>query len=232
MKPSYLYIIFLMAFFQCSNKKLVVNQPGDKLFEMSKSPCFGRCPIYTVTVYQNGIMTLVAKDNMELKGKYTDTLTKSQLKDFKSKLKALRIKELNDEYREPIADAPATTVTYFEGADSKKIFTNFRYPDALQVFTEQLNDMVANTPAWTIVEDKTIKQEYLILLKPDAKLSEVLQRYQDYELTLGRRLDPATSQYWLVIAKVMPGSIDALLKTLQSDKDIQSAQTNKSLEPR
>jgi hypothetical protein len=232
MKYPYLYLLFLVAFFQCSNKKQVIGQPGVKLFEMSKSPCFGRCPIYTVTIYQNGVMTLMAKDNMTLKGNYTSTMNKSELKDFKSKLKALQIKEFKDEYREPIADAPATTVTYFDGAESKKIFTNFRYPDSLQAFTEQLNDRVTHNSAWTLVEDKTVKQEYLILLKPETKLSDILQRYQDHELNIVRRLDPATSQYWLVIAKVLPENIELFLKTLRSDKDIQSAQTNKPLESR
>lgn len=232
MKSSFVYIAFILSLLECSNKKLTLNQPGDKLFEMTKSPCFGRCPVYTVTVYHSGQMILDAKDNLPWKGKYSSQMTPSELKTFKAKLKSLSIHGYKDEYREPIADAPSTTLTYYEGDSSKKIFTNFLYPDSLQSFTEQLNIMVTKNESWKEVIDQREIIEYLILLKPEAKLSEILQRYQDHEMMMVKRLDPAINQYWLVTAKINQGETETFLKALRDDKDIQSAQLNKTLEQR
>ncbi|MEO5581623.1 MAG: DUF6438 domain-containing protein [Saprospiraceae bacterium] len=232
MKTSLVYIAFILSLLECSTKKLALNQPGDKFFEMSKSPCFGRCPVYTVTVFQNGLMVLDAKDNMPWKGKYSNQMTPSELNSFKSTLKSLSIHHYKDEYREPIADAPATTITYYEGANSKKIFTNFLYPDSLQLFTEHLNTMVIKNDNWKKIVDQREIKEYLILLRPEAKLSEILQRYQDHEMMMVKRLDPATNQYWLVTAKINPGETEIFPKSLRADKDIQSAQLNNVLEQR
>jgi hypothetical protein len=231
MKSTFFYLCLCFASVQCATKKLSLTQHNDKLFEMSKSPCFGKCPVYTVTVFQNGSMQLTAKENMTLKGKYTLQMSQPELNSFKAKLKSLNLLTLRNEYREPIADAPATHIVYSEGDSTKKIFTNFLFPDSLQNFTEQLDKMV-QAGRWTQVIDHRILQEYIIQLKQEARLAEILQRYTSYEMTLVRRLDPATNQYWVLSARVDPGSSDQLLSLLKSDKDIQSAQTNKSLESR
>lgn len=231
MKSTLLYLSICLASVQCATKKLTLTQPGDILFEMSKSPCFGKCPVYAVTIFQSGAMQLNAKENMEFSGKYTLQMSATKLKAFKAKLKGLDLLSLRNEYREPIADAPATHIVYHEGDSIKKIFTNFLYPDSLQHFTEELDRMV-QSGNWTKVMDHRVLQEYIIQLKQDARLSEILQRYATYELMLGKRLDPATNQYWVVTAKVNPGESDQFLNILKSDKDIQTAQTNKALETR
>ena len=228
---STLYLLILFFFLVQCSKKLVMTKPGDKLFEMSKSPCFGWCPVYTVTVYQNGSMQLLAKENLEMKGTYTHQMDKTTFKSFKTKLATLNIKGLNDEYRQPIADAPSTRVVYYEGTLEKKIFTNFQFPDSLQMFTTRLDEMVTDGD-WIKVEDRRISQEYIILLQPEARLSAILQRYTFYEMTIGKRLDPATNQYWVVSAKVNPDERDKFLNLLRADKDIKSVQTNKALESR
>ncbi|MFZ1714256.1 MAG: DUF6438 domain-containing protein [Saprospiraceae bacterium] len=231
MKQFIIISLVWSSLMQCSPKKVLVSTPGAKLFEMSKSPCFGYCPVYNVTIYQSGIMKLHAKQNMNINGMYTYQLTKVELKEIKSTLKDLNLAAFRDEYREPIADAPSTEIIYFGENPEKKIFTNYQYPGALQRFADRIDSMALSYHWEKLVENRT-KTEFILQLEPGMTIADVLQKYNAYEMMLGKRLDPATNQYWTVTAMIEPGTTNAFIKMLSDDPAIQQAQLNKSLDLR
>ena len=223
------FICILLLILACT-KKIVPSTSGGKLLQMDKSPCFGYCPVYQLTVFDNGLLSLHAQQNLKDPGTYRYQMTKSELKQFKAQLAKLNLSTYKDEYREPIADAPSTTLTYYSDP-IKKIYTNFQYPDLLQKFTDSLDHMVINS-SWEKFIDLRQKKEFIIHLKEGKTISGVLQRFSEYDLMLGKRLDPASSQLWMVTAQVLPQDEDGLLKKLKLDVDIKEAQTNKKLETR
>lgn len=216
---------------QCSSKKVLVGRPGTKLLEMSKSPCFGYCPVYRVTIYQNGLMQLNAKQNMSLNGLYEHQLGKVELKKIKSILKELKLASFKNEYREPIADAPSTELIYYGENPEKRIFTNHQYPSDLQSFVDHI-DSLALSDHWEKLVENRVKTEIILQLKPGMTISDVLKKYSAYDMMLGKRLDPTTNQYWTVTAMIEPETTDAFIKMLSEDPSIQQAQLNKSLDLR
>jgi len=229
-KYSPLLLVSFLAI-QCSTKQLTLSNPDAKLVEMSKSPCFGYCPTYDLIIYQNGIMKLNAKQNMKKNGMFIKQLSKNELKKLKKELAALKFETFNDEYKEAIADAPSTRITYYRENLKKSIFTNFNYPDPLQRFSIKL-DTLATDGIWEPYIDNRITQEYLIQLKESNTLHDFLVRYKEQELMPIRKLDPANGQYWLVSAKIVPDQKDKFLSLLKKDTALQSAQLNKKVELR
>ncbi len=230
MKIYFTLIVSIIFLTECSTKKLTADKETDILFEMSKTPCFGYCPVYDLAIYQNGLMKLNAKNNLTLSGNYIQTLSKSNMKRLKADLKNLNLLSMNDEYKESVADAPGTKITYHEGEKVKAIITNFQFPAALQKFTDSLDDLVVNSVHWEKYQDNRQKQEYIIELRDGSKLSELLKRYDKYNLMLGKRLNPNSNLSWVVSALVENSEVDILLDALRNDSSIQNAQLNRAVD--
>ena len=220
-----------LLFFQCSTKQLSVSNPSDKLVEMSKSPCFGYCPTYDLIVYQNGMMKLNAKQNMKNNGVFTMQLSKTELRAFKKELESLKLETYKDEYKEAIADAPSTRITYYGIEIKKSIYTNFNFPEPLQKWITKL-DAMATDERWLPYSDNRTNHEYIVQLKASKTLHDFLVRYKEQEMVPIRKLDPVSGQYWLVAVKLLPDQKDKFLTLIKKDVDIISAQVNKAVEMR
>lgn len=231
MKNYTLFVLLSLSVSQCNTKHLSLANSTDKLVEMSKSPCFGYCPTYDLTIFQNGTMKLNAKQNMKKSGVFIMQLSKNELKKLKKELLDLKLDSYLDEYKEAIADAPSTRITYYGDNVKKSIFTNFNYPEPLQQFAVKLDTLATNN-SWEVYTDHRISQEYIVHLKESKTLHDFLVRFKEQELIPVKRLDPVTGQYWLVSARILPDQKDKFLSLLKKDMDVQSAQLNKAVEMR
>lgn len=231
MPRSFLIFTLIVMAIACTRKIPSAAAQGEKLIEMEKSPCFGLCPVYHLTVYRNGSMKVHAKQNMKISGIHTLQLGKSEFKSLRTRLEKMGLEKYQDEYREPVADAPSTEVRYFIDGRPKKIFTNFIFPEPLQKITDEL-DQKATGEGWVKWIDQRIKQEYILLLEEGASLSNILEKFGEHEMMLVRRLDPATRQYWLVSCMVMPGEEKAMMEQIRKDPEVKEVQENRQLEER
>lgn len=229
---KYLFIVFACVIsIHCSTQKSSAKGKSDKLIEMSKSPCFGYCPTYDLTIHQDGLMKLNAKQNMKVNGILTKKLDKKKLADLKKQLEKLKLAEYKDEYKEPVADAPSTKIIYYNGQIIKSIYTNFQYPAPLQKFSDYLDSLTLEE-GWIHFTDVRLNQEYILLLQEGKVLYDVIKKYESYELVPVKKLDQASGQYWLMSAKVSESDKNILLSKLKSDPFIKTAQFNKEVEIR
>lgn len=224
---KFLFIPLLLI--SCSKKNQPVSGQSQKLVEMTKSPCFGFCPVYRLVVFQDGLMRLEAKQNMKISGMFIKQLSTSEFHTLKTGMEKLKWEEFKEEYREPVADAPTTELTYFKSDFQKKIFTNFLFPAPLQTLTEELNQF-ALSENWNTWVDPRVRTEFIVLLKDGFSLSGLLREYNENELTMVKRLDPANGQYWLVAAMLIPGEENIFLAKLKKEPGVNDVQFNKSLD--
>ena len=96
----------------CKSRK--VNKADKFYLEISKTPCFGKCPIYTMSVNIEGDLSLYAKRFMTLEGHYTASLNKDSLVLLTEQIKYINWTELESEYLTGYSDLPATEVKYSE----------------------------------------------------------------------------------------------------------------------
>ena len=109
---KYLFsLILFFAVLSCTSQKSNITSNTDNMdkISISKNPCFGFCPTYTIDILKNGKIYLNAKDHVKnnLKGNYTSELTA----EGKKKLAAINLKGLKEKYGERnISDLPSTDV--------------------------------------------------------------------------------------------------------------------------
>ncbi|MEL7679075.1 DUF6438 domain-containing protein [Elizabethkingia meningoseptica] len=108
------YLLSLVLFFavlSCTSQKSNITSNTDNMdkISISKNPCFGFCPTYTIDILKNGKIYLNAKDHVKnnLKGNYTSELTA----EGKKTLASLNLTGLKEKYGERnISDLPSTDV--------------------------------------------------------------------------------------------------------------------------
>ena len=109
--------------------------------KIKRTPCFGKCPVFTVELFNNGLVKYNGMAYVERKGNFTAKASPEFIKQIQDK--ALAIKYLSFENKYPIspvaiADLPTTTTYIRIGEASKQILDNFDAPRELIDFENWL----------------------------------------------------------------------------------------------
>lgn len=116
-------------------------QPKDSLvISFEKTPCFGRCPVYKVKVYQSGFALYEGINFAEKMGMFSTFLTKLQIENIYQSAIEIGYFELDSEYNNPlITDLPSTISRInYDGKDHRVMARN-NVPEKLKVFHDNLS---------------------------------------------------------------------------------------------
>lgn len=128
MKNSILLILISSLLFgSCVMQRTgrLKNEDQISMFTISRTPCFGSCPIYTLRIDKNCVATLDAIDHLSngLKGWHKTNLPEKEWMKLVSKLNEINYNGLQDSYgNRNITDLPSvnTSITFADG-NMKKI---------------------------------------------------------------------------------------------------------------
>lgn len=116
-------------------------QPKDSLvIAFEKTPCFGRCPVYKVKVYESGFAVYEGINFAEKMGMYSTVLTQSQIENIYQSAIEIGYFKLDAEYNNPlISDLPSThSRINYDGKDHRIMARN-NIPEKLKVFHDNLS---------------------------------------------------------------------------------------------
>ncbi len=245
------YMIGLLCavlFFSCKTKKeiqeatpVIKENKTETLITMRKGACFGRCPVYIITLNQDGYSTFDGKKFADRKGLFEKTFSKEETNRVLSAFKEANLSQYQDFYESDIPDMPTVTINYMVDSTEKEIKGKSERPEAvfkLQMMMEQL----AETDDWTIKEveeeeteevDKTIiYKEIIIEPNKGMVLSQWLKKKkEEYGVRLLKKVSPSLN-YWLITydSKIMEP--EAMLDALLNDPKIKHAEFNKKVQMR
>lgn len=124
-------------------------------FSMRRSPCFGTCPVYRLTIFKNGQVTYVGQMNVEKMGTYTSKLTEQQMNAIAKKAIQINYFGMEDEYPTGdvrISDMPSTISFLDYDGQTKEIvnrnYSNPKIPEEadvvkkLQEFEKMIDEML------------------------------------------------------------------------------------------
>jgi hypothetical protein len=94
------------------------------LITLERTACFGTCPMYTLTIYQDGRVEYTGKDFVTVKGDQTGKITPAQVQVLVEAFKNADYFNLQDEYTTPVTDLP-TTITSFTFEGNTKTIRNY-----------------------------------------------------------------------------------------------------------
>lgn len=144
-----------MISFSCKSKEKIsqTNSNGADtvlLASIERTPCFGRCPTYKISIYQSGYVVYEGKQNVKNIGFFSFRLDKSKVDEIKNFILQNNILDLNDEYKNPhIADYPFTfTESRLNGKYKHIVEADPQAPKQLKDFQKFLDSFFTDETNW------------------------------------------------------------------------------------
>lgn len=220
-----------------SLKKIKLNRL-DRVIEMTKNPCNGRCPAFTLVIYEKGIVSYEGKRNTPRLGLYVKQLDKNTYDQLLSTFKKVNLWQYDNVYRGMYPDAPTVSITYHEEGDVKTIVGKDGRPYAI-LELEAMLDNIANGDSWELrsaapasaLPENVISDELIVQLQDGTTPTAWVRKYRRQEVEVVQNISKE-SNYWLVRynTKVVP-PVEMLAK-VREDGDVVGAEFNKRIELR
>ncbi len=142
-------LVLLVWVSGCKTLKPDARHPeknGALVLSMERTPCFGRCPIYQVKLYENGLLIYDAQKFTDTTGCFYRVLSKQQLNQIKNRFAAAGFFSMANTYPEDVktpTDLPSCIV-YFSDGKKDKTVTDKRWktPEALTSLELQIDSLI------------------------------------------------------------------------------------------
>jgi hypothetical protein len=243
MKKSFLLsglLLVVFLFSACNTVKMVTDpaQVSPKIV-LSKGACFGDCPVYTLTIYNSGLVKFNGVRYTPMDGKHEKQLDEATYTDLIKTFDQANLWQFEDLYDMDIADLPTTTLSYADKDKLKTIKGKANLPQEMLDLEKRLEELIGSE-GWTMTEapperaeDKAQIIDDEIIIKGNSQLILVrwLKKYKQYDLRIGKRLGPE-SDFWMVRFDKNLIDPDEMLRMIQEDPAIEEAEFNKKIQNR
>lgn len=131
------------------------NDPKTVVITYRRTPCFGKCPTYTLTINgEKNSAVYKGEMNVDKIGEFEKKITDQQLKNFIQAFEKHRFFQLEDAYTTPAPDHPSKITSYTIDGKTKKIEDVQGAPADLRELEKLLEDF-ADSDGW----EKTIEED-------------------------------------------------------------------------
>lgn len=140
MKPI-LFLLLLFTLNACKQTKPIKENESNTVTEtlketifisMERTPCLGRCPGYTITIYETGMVIYDGRDFVEREGKYSTMLSNDAMEELKNYINSINFFNLKDKYDKEITDIPSCIIAVSLDGKYKKIIDRYEGPQGLK----------------------------------------------------------------------------------------------------
>lgn len=233
-------MVFLFLFGMTACKAILKDtdlNDLEKVVSMNMGPCYGNCPVYTLTVYNNGIVAYEGERFTDRKGIHIRDIGRSGIKALQQELVAANLWKFPNAFKSRIPDLPTVTIEYFEDGRSKVIRgKDGRPPQVLKI--QELLEQIANegewkqhtAPAMGVPED-FIAHELIVELDREVVPEQWSRQYAAQDVRVVKRLSPNNS-YWLIRYNTDAIHPNDMLRQMRQDPDVIKVEFNKSVQGR
>ena len=128
--------------------------PSNAVARIQRTACFGRCPIYTLTVFEGGRVEYFGKKFTPREGRFESTIFPEVIEKLITEAGTYGFFELNNVYdKQAITDLPSTITSVKNAEGMKTVVNRFNGPETLRGF-EQYFDNLFNELEWNEMETK------------------------------------------------------------------------------
>jgi hypothetical protein len=136
-----------------------VNQ-ADVVISLSRSACYGFCPIYTVAITGEGEVTYVGHGFVNVVGEQTATIPRADVARLLERFDEVGFENLRNEYRASITDIPTYTIA-LERNGQRKVVVDYGGPGAgmpasVRALEDEI-DRVAGTARWVLRDGEPVR---------------------------------------------------------------------------
>lgn len=207
--------------------------------------CFGRCPVYTLKLYSNGLLTYEGEKFTDMPGTWSRVLSRTETADIIREFEAVNISRYPTSFPSNIPDLSTKTVTFVTLQEKKTLQTSWKEnpPVELEKLGAKMQSLVSSTQ-WKQVSDevrkgenligqtiRVAKEEVIVHLKPGVNPQAWIVKYGKQNVTIKEKLTP-NGNYYVVLADPNYMGGEELLTYLRQDEEVISAQLNGKVSPR
>lgn len=231
-----LILIFFIGFMvqSCSTIKLEKDPAKvSPTIVYSKGPCFGKCPIFTLTIYNSGLVKFNGRKYTNMDGKHEMQLDKNKYISLIKKFRANRFWRFDDLYGFDLVDVPTTTISFSDKGKNKTVKGKGSFPDKFIELSKMLDEIVNDKEPW-IMTDKpvranekkvVIENQIIVTIGKGMIMSRWLQDYKKYGLRLMKRIG-SDNTVWLIRFDKNIIKPKEMLEMIRKDKFIANAEFN------
>lgn len=213
-----------------------------KIMEYSKSPCYGRCPTFKMTVHEDGWTIFEGKRFTLVEDTVVVQLTPAQLTTLTQQCNTADIWTAEKAYGMRIQDLPTTTLHLYEEGKDKKIQWRARQPERLKNFDKQMMGLVVEQ-GWVaprkgadkrkreVTPDVIIDNELIIQIEDTKEATEWALQYKEYGMQLKKPISKLANMY-LFIFDVDTIDSKKMLALMKEDKSVKRVEFNKRMQKR
>jgi uncharacterized protein DUF6438 len=111
---------------------------------LERTPCFGSCPDYSLTVYGNGTVIYDGRNFVAVTGRQSSTISQDNVHELVTMFYAMGYFSIKDEYSAPVTDLPTTTTSIAIDGRYKHVVNYYGAPEKL-IDLENKIDEIART---------------------------------------------------------------------------------------
>jgi ankyrin repeat protein len=124
---------------------------------IERTPCFGMCPEYKVTMKDEGTVTYTGRQYVRVTGERTWKIDPAAVRALAREMEAAGYFDLQDEYTSRMTDHPTTRTSLTIGTRSKKISDYISGPQTLKDIEQRIDD-VSGAKKFVFIDGKTIRE--------------------------------------------------------------------------
>lgn len=155
MKKSIFLVYVLLAFAlpACTGAKKTATGNGIKSLELSRGACFGKCPVYSIKIFDNGMVRYTGKGFVKFEGVYEKKFSAEEVQKLLNEAAAYRIDTCKAEYPY-VPDLPGVDYTITYKNRTQKIHNAHRGPAFLTELASDIDNHILVDGSWKKIADK------------------------------------------------------------------------------
>lgn len=113
----------------------------DVVITMERTPCFGACPAYHLTVFGNGTVVYDGFSSVAVTGKQTSQISQEKVRELINEFYEAGFFTLRDSYVEDVTDLPSTTTSISIRDETKSVYRYGFGPERLVQLEDRIDEI-------------------------------------------------------------------------------------------
>lgn len=208
-----------------------------------RGPCYGRCPVYTLKLYDNGLLIYEGERFTDKPGTWQRTIDRRSSLALIDSFERADFENYPRTFRKQIADAASVDLVYTDedGERYSTSYADYSPPELLAL--DRAMRRLAALDGYRLVSDTIprlfsategmppTRQEIIVQLRAGVAVNNWIIKYDRQNATVKQRLSP-NGDYYLIELSTSAGAVDEILDRIRRDEDVMSAQLNNPVDPR
>jgi hypothetical protein len=150
--------LIVLSVASCGSQQTTASASGTEFgsksdsvfFSLQRTPCFGKCPAYTVTILADGSAHYTGRSNAPREGEFTGRVDKALMQALYDRASSIGFFGFQDKYDGQVTDLPSTIIRVNASGKDKKVVGRVKTPPAFKPFASYADSLLASVE-WTLV---------------------------------------------------------------------------------